>query len=246
MPFLEIQATRAETFDMPESFPQPLQILVVDDDKRMRSVLKSLLAEEGHEATACADGLEAISRCGKTAFDMVITDLIMPGASGIDVLKACRKSHPETLVVLITGFASLETAIQAIREGAYDYITKPFKMEEMKIVVKNAGEQIRLLRENRRLLGELQEAYEQIRIVKKIMGADPGGPDESDETAADPSRDGPLIAGSLLPHSYLESGSGGSEALTSDLERIASLRQKGFLSEDEFELCKRRLLKNLK
>ena len=63
-------------------------------------------------------------------------------------------------MVLITGFASLETAIEAIREGAYDYITKPFKMEEMKIVVKNAGEQIRLLRENRRLLAELQEAYE--------------------------------------------------------------------------------------
>jgi CheY-like chemotaxis protein len=223
-----------------------LKTLVVDDDKRMRSVLKSLLTEEGHEAIVCADGLEGIARCGETPFDLVITDLIMPGASGIDVLKACRKSHPETLVVLITGFASLETAIQAIREGAYDYITKPFKMEEMKIVVRNAGEQIRLLRENKRLLRELQEAYEQIRIVKKIMGAEPEGPDEPDGAAEDPSRDGPLIAGSLLSHSYLESGSGGSAAMTSDLERIASLRQKGFLSEDEFELCKRRLLRNLK
>ena len=220
-----------------------LQILVVDDDKRMRSVLKSLLAEEGHAATACADGLEAIARCGETAFDMVITDLMMPGASGIDVLKACRKSHPETLVVLITGFASLETAIQAIREGAYDYITKPFKMEEMKIVVRNAGEQIRLIRENKRLLSELHEAWEQIRIVKKIMGAEAGGADD-EGTGAEPSRSGPLIAGSLLPHSYVESGFGGGEALTSDLERIASLRQKGFLSEDEFELCKKRLLKN--
>ena len=222
-----------------------LQVLIVDDDKRMRSVLKSLLAEEGHEATACPDGLEAIARCGETAFDLVITDLMMPGASGIDVLKACRKSHPETLVVLITGFASLETAIQAIREGAYDYITKPFKMEEMKIVVRNAGEQIRLIRENKRLLSELHEAYEQIRIVKKIMGAEAGGPDD-EGPEAEPSRGGPLIAGSLLPHSYLESGSGGGEALTSDLERIASLRQKGFLSEDEFELCKKRLLKTLK
>ena len=222
-----------------------LKTLIVDDDKRMRSVLKSLLGEEGHEATACADGLEAISTCAKTAFDLVITDLMMPGASGIDVLKACRKSHPETLVVLITGFASLETAIQAIREGAYDYITKPFKMEEMKIVVRNAGEQIRLIRENKRLLGELQEAYEQIRIVKKIMGAEAGGADD-EGPEAEPSRNGPLIAGSLLPHSYVESGSGGGEALTSDLERIASLRQKGFLSEDEFELCKKRLLKTLK
>ena len=219
-----------------------LQILVVDDDKRMRSVLKSLLAEEGHMATACADGLEAIARCGETAFDMVITDLMMPGASGIDVLKACRQAHPETLVVLITGFASLETAIQAIREGAYDYITKPFKMDEMKIVVKNAGEQIRLQRENRRLIAELKEAYEQIRIVKKIMGAAPSD-DTPEETEA---RAEPLIAGSMLSHSYVESGFGGRQALLSDLERIASLREKGFLSDEEFDLCKTKLLHNLK
>lgn len=222
-----------------------LNVLIVDDDKRMRSVLKSLLGEEGHEVFVCSDGLEAISQCANTAFDLVITDLMMPGASGIDVLKACRKHHPETLVVLITGFASLETAIEAIREGAYDYITKPFKMEEMKIVVKNAGEQIRLIRENKRLLQELQDAYEQIRIVKKIMGAE-SLPARGDEEQADFSRNGPLIAGSLLPHSYVESDSGGGRALMSDLERIASLRQKGFLSEDEFELCKQRLLKHLK
>lgn len=227
------------------TLPMTLNVLIVDDDRRMRSVLKSLLAEEGHEVTSCADGLEAISRCSETAYDLVISDLMMPGAGGIEVLKACRKGHPETLVVLITGFASLETAIEAIREGAYDYITKPFKMEEMKIVVRNAGEQIRLLRENRRLIAELQEAYEQIRIVKKIMGAIP-----SDETSRDgvftedPSKE-PLIAGSMLPHSYLENGSRGRNALMSDLERIASLKKQGFLSEDEFELCKKRLLKNL-
>lgn len=225
--------------------PMDLNVLIVDDDKRMRSVLKSLLAEEGHEVTACADGLEAISRCIETAYDLVISDIMMPGAGGIEVLKACRKGSPETLVVLITGFASLETAIEAIREGAYDYITKPFKMEEMKIVVKNAGEQIRLLRENRRLIGELQEAYEQIRIVKKIMGAVPSDQETQDHDHTKNSRKGPLIAGSLLSHSYLEgNGLGGNHALTSDLERISSLRKQGFLSEEEFDLCKKRLLKN--
>ncbi len=231
---------------MTASIPPKLNILVVDDDKRMRSVLKRLLAEEGHEAETCADGLEAISTCGETAFDLVITDLMMPGASGIEVLKACRQAHPETLVVLVTGFASLETAVQAIREGAYDYITKPFKMEEMKVVVKNAGEQIRLLRENRRLIQELQEAYEQIRIVKKIMGAVPSEDAKGEDLSADARSMKPLIAGSMLPSSYTENGSAGRLALTSDLERIASLRQKGFLSEDEFELCKQRLLQNLK
>ncbi len=222
-----------------------LNVLIVDDDRRMRSVLKSLLTEEGHEVTSCADGLEAISKCSEIAYDLVISDLMMPGAGGIEVLKACRKGYPETLVVLITGFASLETAIEAIREGAYDYITKPFKMEEMKIVVRNAGEQIRLLRENRRLIAELQEAYEQIRIVKTIMGAMPSSESEQTGDPTGNSRKGPLIAGSMLPHSYLESGSRGRNALMSDLERIASLRKQGFLSGDEFELCKKRLLKNL-
>ncbi len=151
-----------------------LRTLIVDDDKRLLSVLKSLLSEEGHVVTTFIDGQEAIDACKNTPFDLVISDLMLPGASGIEVLKACRHSHPSTLVVLITGFASLETAIEAIREGAYDYITKPFKMEEMKIVVKNAAEQIRLIRENKRLIQELQDAYEQIRIVKKIMGAAPG------------------------------------------------------------------------
>ena len=227
---------------MPESEPPKLSILAVDDDRRMRSVLKSLLAEEGHEVATASDGLDAISQCRDTAFDLVITDLMMPGASGIEVLKACRQSHPATLVVLITGFASLETAIEAIREGAYDYITKPFKMDEMKIVVKNAGEQIRLQRENQRLIAELQEAYEQIRIVKKIMGAAPSE-DTPEETEA---RTEPLIAGSMLSHSYVESGFGGRKALLSDLERIASLRDKGFLSDEEFDLCKAKLLHNLK
>ena len=223
-----------------------LNVLIVDDDKRMRSVLKSLLAEEGHDVTSSSDGLEAIAACDNAAYDLVITDLMMPGASGIDVLKACRQSHPDTLVVLITGFASLETAIEAIREGAYDYITKPFKMEEMKIVVKNAGEQIRLLRENRRLIAELQEAYEQIRIVKKIMGATQPDGDTAEGPPADASRKGPLITGSMLPHSYLENGAGDRQTLTSDLERIALLRRQGFLSEEEFDLCKERLLQHLK
>ncbi|MGD8387685.1 MAG: response regulator [Desulfobacteraceae bacterium] len=231
---------------MPEVPPLKLNILAVDDDRRMRSVLKSLLAEEGHEVATSSDGLEAIAQCRETAFDLVITDLMMPGASGIEVLKACRQSYPDTLVVLITGFASLETAIEAIREGAYDYITKPFKMDEMKIVVKNAGEQIRLQRENRRLLEELKEAYEQIRIVKKIMGATSSDETPEDAAAESAARKEPLIAGSMLSHSYVESGFGGRQALLSDLERIASLRDKGFLSDEEFELCKAKLLHNLK
>ena len=81
-----------------------LKILVVDDDKKLRSVLKSLLTEDNHEITTCHDGLDAIQKCREQKFDLVITDLMMPGASGLKVLKETRVTHPETLVILITGF----------------------------------------------------------------------------------------------------------------------------------------------
>ena len=114
-----------------------LKTLIVDDDKKLRSLLNSLLVEEGDEVTTCRNGSDAISKCRKEKFDLIVTDLVMPGANGIEVLKEARKHYSDTLVILITGYASLETAIEAIREGAYDYITKPFKLEEFKIVVHN-------------------------------------------------------------------------------------------------------------
>ena len=124
------------------------EILIVDDDKTLLSALKTVLDHENH-VTICNDGNKAIELCKNEKFDLIITDLMMPGASGLEVLTESRKMDPDILVVLITGFASLETAVQAIREGAYDYITKPFKLDEIRIIVNNAREKIRLIRENK-------------------------------------------------------------------------------------------------
>lgn len=216
-----------------------LKSLIVDDDKKLLSVLKSLLLEEGHEVTTCDDGAAAINRCRQENYDFIITDLMMPGASGLDVLKESRKLFPDTLVILVTGFASLESAIQAIREGAYDYITKPFKLDEIKIVVKNASEKIRLVRENRRLFQELQEAYQELHMIKRIMGSESKQP----ETSSKPNQS--FIAGNLLTHYYVEKQGNVQTPFLSDLERITTLREKGFLSEEEFNLCKSKLLKPL-
>jgi DNA-binding NtrC family response regulator len=190
-----------------------LNILLVDDDIRILSVLKSLLTEEKHAVTTCHNGLDAIETCLEQKFDVIITDLMMPGANGIEVLKEVRKIYPDTLVLLITGFASIETAVQAIREGAYDYITKPFKLEEIKVVVKNAGDKDH-------------------------------AKDHSDGTMF--KKEEPLIAGSMLTHYYLENKYGSNQPLFSDLERISALRDRGFLSEEEFDLCKQKLFKNQK
>jgi DNA-binding NtrC family response regulator len=221
-----------------------LKILIVDDDDNLITVLKSILLEEKHDVTACQDGLAAIEKCREEKFDLVITDLMMPGAGGLEVLTACHKIHPETLVILITGFASLETATEAIRQGAYDYITKPFKLEELKIVVNNARERIQLFRENQKLFRDLDEAHKQLQLLKKIMGA-MAGTDPNLENSPGTSRLEPLIAGSLMPPYYIERKAGVETPFFSDLEKIAALREKGFLSEKEFNLCKSKLFQSL-
>ncbi len=223
----------------------PLRTLIVDDDRKLLSVLTGLLLEEGHEVVACHDGLEAIGKCREEKFDLLISDLMMPGASGLEVLKETRKIYPDLLVILITGFASIESAIQAIREGAYDYITKPFKLEEIKIVANNARERIHLVRENRRLLTELQEAYHQLHMVKKLMGAEDRDELIKEGTESLIRNSEPFIAGSMLSHYYQENRPGINAPVLSDLERISALRDRGFLTEEEFRLCKSKLFKKL-
>ncbi|OPX40971.1 MAG: hypothetical protein B1H13_04610 [Desulfobacteraceae bacterium 4484_190.3] len=108
-------------------------ILIVDDDTSLLSVLKNSFQEENYHVTVSSNGLDAIEKCRANSYDLIITDIMMPGATGLEVLSSAKKINPNTLVILITGFASLETAVKAIREGAYDYITKPFRLEEIRI-----------------------------------------------------------------------------------------------------------------
>jgi DNA-binding NtrC family response regulator len=222
------------------------RILIVDDDRNLVSVLGSALADEAHHVVTCSNGLDAIQRCREKPFDLVITDIMMPGASGLDVIREVKKMAPETLVILITGFASLETAVSAIREGAYDYITKPFRLEEIRIVVKNALEKIQLLRENHRLLGELKEAYEQLHLVKTIMNEDRGNAYAGEMAEANRFARKTLIAGTVFPHHFVQEGVGDGSRTVSDLERLSHLKESGLISDREFQICKSKLLLNMK
>lgn len=114
------------------------KILVVDDDQGMREFLEILLAREGYDVALASGGKEAIGLCRKHKFDLAITDLKMPKVDGIDVLKSIREILPETMVILITAFASGETALAAMKEGAHDYLEKNFDVEELKAVIKDA------------------------------------------------------------------------------------------------------------
>jgi len=132
------------------------RILVVDDEKGMREFLSIMLEKEGHEAVTAKDGVEAIGLLDDDIFDLVITDVKMPGKGGVEVLKAVKEKSPDTVVLMITAYATTETAVEAMKEGAYDYIMKPFKVDEIRVIVSNALEKRKLKEENLLLRRELE------------------------------------------------------------------------------------------
>jgi len=114
------------------------EILVVDDDRGMREFLEIMLTQEGYGVACAGDGKKGLELCSKQKFDLAITDLKMPKVDGIDFLKGVKEISPETMVILITAYASGETAVTAMQEGAYDYIEKNFDIEDLKSIVRDA------------------------------------------------------------------------------------------------------------
>jgi two-component system response regulator PilR (NtrC family) len=132
------------------------RILVVDDERSMQEFLEIFFRSEGYDVVTAGDVDTALVHLENDEFDVVISDIQMPGRSGIDLVHATYEMSPETVVIMITAFASTETAITAMKEGAYDYVTKPFKVDELRIVVEKALEKKLLSSENRRLRRELR------------------------------------------------------------------------------------------
>jgi two-component system response regulator PilR (NtrC family) len=140
------------------------KILVVDDEQSLREVLSIMLKRTGYAVTSVADGEEAIELLNKDIFDLVITDLRMPKIGGMEVLKAAKSASPETVVLIITAFASADSAVEAMKQGAYDYLTKPFQVDEVQLIIRNALEKRRLTTENILLKREMasQSSFSQL------------------------------------------------------------------------------------
>src|SRR6185437_8660346 len=124
------------------------RILVVDDQEMIRDSLAATLAREGHDVVAAGDGQAAVGRLAGARFDLLISDLKMPKMTGIELLAEARKLRPEMPVVLMTAFATVSTAVEAMKLGAYDYIQKPFDGDEIKLLVDRTLEHSRLVKEN--------------------------------------------------------------------------------------------------
>ncbi|MDQ3211999.1 MAG: sigma-54 dependent transcriptional regulator [Acidobacteriota bacterium] len=135
---------------------RPGSILVIDDEEIMREILDALLSHEGYEVRLAAGAAEGLDLVRSVPFDAVIVDMMMPGMDGISTLDEIKKLDDDLPVLMITAFASIENAIAAMKRGAYDYITKPFKNDEVLVVLRNALAQRRLVAENRALRQNLQ------------------------------------------------------------------------------------------
>ena len=210
---------------------QQVNILIVDDEKDVADILKDCISDKERSIDVCYDGLDGIDHIQKNFYDLIIVDLVMPKVGGLDVLKYARIANPDVLVIIITGYASLETAIMAVKEGAYDYIRKPCKLEEIRIVVDNAIDKIKLFRENRGLLKEIEDAYHELMLLKN-------------EKKADKKISSINFFSSNMPSlHYLYDNNSAPNNTIDKLQALSSLKESGSLTESEYKTFKHNLLK---
>lgn len=149
----------------PASSAGSASVLVVDDEEIGREVLRVLLEEEGYLVRTASDGKEAISIAEKQAFDVVLSDIHMEPIGGLELLRRIRELDAETIVILMTAYSSVESAVTALRGGAYDFLSKPLKEDEVRVTVRNAVRQRRLFHENLQLKQTLRDRYDFDNIV---------------------------------------------------------------------------------
>ena len=146
-----------------------LRVLVVDDERISRQTTKQQLAAAGYEAEAVENAYAAIEQLEASRWDVVVTDLRMPGMDGIGFLREAKKRRPEADVIVMTAYGTVETAVAAMQEGAADYLTKPFRFPELDVRLRRLGEQRASRRELERLRGILDEGA----AIEGILGQSP-------------------------------------------------------------------------
>jgi two-component system response regulator AtoC len=153
---------------MTESAEAPKRLLIVDDEENMRHMLATLLVRFGYKIEAVGDGLQALEKVRNRTYDFVLCDLKMPRMDGMGFLEAARDHLTETTVIMMSAYGNIDTAIEAMKRGAYDYISKPFKTDEVYLALKKAEERESLRRENTRLRREIAGMREEVGFGKMV------------------------------------------------------------------------------
>ncbi|MDI6761898.1 MAG: response regulator [Thermodesulfobacteriota bacterium] len=228
---------------------QPIRIWIAEDEDELREILRDSLSGGNRTVRLFQNGREVLEALKKEVFDILLTDLIMPEVDGIQLLNEVKSRHPDSIVIIMTGYASLDSAIQAIRGGAYDYIRKPFKLDELEILIQNGCEKISLVRENRDLLRMLKETKEELGRLKETWDEHLShvlsicwmmfGEKKNPEMELILKQVSPLA-----PDFDLKKREAEEKALES-LQRLADLKKERSITEEEFSTFKKILLKKL-
>ncbi len=209
-----------------------LSILIAEDDLNLGEALAGFLRDKGHHVDLAINGREAQELLLQGNYSLVITDLVMPEADGLAVLRAAKQKDKATLVVVMTGYASLDSAMQATREGAYDYLRKPFKLQEIDIAVANAARLLALHRENQELLQKLDD------LTAKLADLAPAEPKAlcGQQLATDA-----RVPFPSFPFPWQGAVPDRGEQYQADLLRLRHLYQESLITEREYQTLKQRL-----
>jgi DNA-binding NtrC family response regulator len=172
----------------------PLRVLVVDDELAMRESIAAWLVQDGQQVAKAASGREALNLMEEREFDLALVDIKMPGMDGLELLKHIKEGHPDTLVIIITAYGSIESAVDAMKSGASDYLLKPFDPEHLMLLLEKMGRQRRLMQENKML--RLRVAEGQTSGFEDMVGGSPAMLKVFDQIEEVAATDAPvLIAG---------------------------------------------------
>ncbi len=214
-----------------------IRLWIAEDDEEFREILAKCLTGSSREVSIFPDGQSVLKALAKTSFDILVTDLVMTGVDGLELLREVKRVNTESLVIIMTGYASIDTAIKAIRGGAYDYIRKPFKIEELELIINHACEKIRLQRENRQLLYRLQEAMNELKKFKESVHS-PRFPAVFGHKLSEVE----LILKQMASSPKDFPAEKKEERIIGDLKKFIEWRKEGLLDQVEFNLIKKMLL----
>ena len=216
-----------------------VRVLVADDDEIFLEILAETVEEAGAAVELAPDGLAALEQLSLGDFDILISDLNMPRMDGLTLLRQVRALYPHILSILITGFGSLESAIQALRLGAYDYIQKPFMVEQVAVTIRNAVDRVKSYKERADLLLQIENLHRKICFLE--------GKHYSESKVYDSS--GNLISGPLLsslsafrPDAFLEKPLGDTNRTLVALQALKDLKRDGIISDLELQKLKQLII----
>jgi CheY-like chemotaxis protein len=224
-----------------------VRVLVADDDEIFLEILAETVEEAGAAVELAPDGMAALERISAGDFDILISDLNMPRMDGLTLLKQVRALYPHILTILITGFGSLESAIQALRLGAYDYIQKPFMVEQVGVTIRNAVDRVKAYKETADLLKEKTDLLVEIEnLNRRICSLEgkryPGIYDSSGNRL-----DGPALAAlsGFRPDAFLGKPQGNPNRAITALEALKGLKRDGIISDSELNKLKQLIISRI-